>query len=125
MLIRIQRYLHTYKKATSLEKNIIDIIIFLVNNKKSEVVMDIDGTYYASLNDSHVILESGRLYIVDNNYFNIISIDNTIYSEIESKFIRRIRKDRVVLKTYILNKNKQSLDNVLLTIKTNNDIHRM
>jgi len=114
--VRLKRYFSRYKHKVEIDESIMGVIVVILSNVETTLVKD-DTTYYAHLKDTYLVLDSVKLHIISENYYYSLMLDNGVYAELQSRFIRRLRKDSIKLQNKIFSINDKTVNNILLNLK--------
>jgi hypothetical protein len=106
-----------FSKKGVVDEKVLEIVKLITRSQQAELLMDGEGTYYANLKETYLVLEYDQLHIINGIYYQNIKIDYYFYKILMDKFVRRIHRDRRKFKTQILIKNRKSLDVILDDVK--------
>lgn len=118
---KIKVILNKYLRQTITEEDMkcFKIITKHITNKNSTIVIDGGGGFIISNDNSHYYLLFSRnsVLLVNSKSITPLNVSNVVKYRIFKIIELKIRKDRNILKTHILDRKLNILDDILFNLK--------
>jgi|APGre2960657444_1045066.scaffolds.fasta_scaffold00798_16 hypothetical protein len=110
------------KKLTPNERCVLSISLLILNNKDSILSLcPITGKRYIKYNDYFIVIDGGRIQIVNHVYGYDIFVSGKQFYNLKRNFDNKLYYHFKGIETEILSNVKHSLDTILLNIKKPNE----